>query len=124
MRRVLLAYSLWFLGIVLWTIWPIVCVVVASFVASSCGCELNEANAHQCVILGIDVGPVLYDMFVMGWLMLVTIPTGVAALAVLLAVMTLHLMWHSFRCLRQAVRSRREHRTSGEHAGRASNGRR
>ena len=46
------------------------------------GCQVDEANAHPCMVLGHDIGGLLYDLGVMGWLMLVTIPTGAFALLI------------------------------------------
>jgi hypothetical protein len=69
--------------IVLWTASPMVSVLIASGVASAFGCELDEGNVHQCFAFGHDIGNFLSTMFVMGWLFLVTIPTGLVALVAL-----------------------------------------
>jgi hypothetical protein len=68
-------------AILVWTLWPVALVAVAGTVASSHGCALDESTAHPCVVNGQDIGETLYGMGVMGWFMLVTIPTGGAALA-------------------------------------------
>lgn len=53
---------------------PIISVLLASMVASLAGCDLDEGSAHTCVIMGADWSDLLYAMFVMGWLGLVTLP--------------------------------------------------
>jgi hypothetical protein len=78
-RNILLILVL--LLILAWTVWPIVLVSVAGAIASANGCELNEGSVHPCVVNGRDMGEQLYGMGVMGWFMLVTIPTGLLALA-------------------------------------------
>lgn len=70
--------------IMLWTIWPIVLAGVAGSIASANGCELNEAVINPCIVNGRDMGETLYSMGVMGWFMLVTIPTGLLALLIFL----------------------------------------
>jgi len=79
-RNVLLI--LVFLLILTWTVWPAVLVAVASNIASANGCQLDEGSVHPCIVNGQDMGEQLYGMGVMGWFMLVTIPTGLLALAV------------------------------------------
>lgn len=60
---------------------PILSVFAADLIAGALGCELNEGTAHACVVLGIDIGELLYAMFVVGWLALLTVPLfgGIAA---------------------------------------------
>ncbi|HSN73880.1 MAG TPA: hypothetical protein VL334_02170 [Anaerolineae bacterium] len=70
--------------IVLWTIWPVILVAIAGSVASANGCELNETVINSCIVDGREMGNTLYSMGVMGWFMLVTIPTGVLALLIFL----------------------------------------
>lgn len=67
--------------ILAWTIWPVVLVSVAGSIASANGCELDEGSVHPCIVNGRDMGEQLYGMGVMGWFMLVTLPTGLLALA-------------------------------------------
>ena len=42
----------------------------------------GKVVASPCIVNGNDMGEQLYSMGVMGWFMLVTIPTGLIALAV------------------------------------------
>ena len=62
---------------------PVVSVALSSALASAAGCTLNEVSAHPCLILGRDWGDALQSMFVMGWLMLITVPAGAFGLVVL-----------------------------------------
>jgi hypothetical protein len=78
-RNVLLI--LVFLLILAWTVWPVVLVTVAGNIASANDCQLDEGSVHPCNVNGLDMGEQLYGMGVMGWFMLVTIPTGLLALA-------------------------------------------
>ena len=56
---------------------PAIPVILASAVANINGCRLDEGSTHPCVILGRDFGGLLYEMGVLGWLGLVTIPAAV-----------------------------------------------
>lgn len=70
---------------------PIASVLLASLLGRLNGCRLDEANAYPCIILGADWGDVLAGMFVLGWLMLATLPLGAMALLVWLAILLIHL---------------------------------
>jgi hypothetical protein len=59
---------------------PVWCVLISSYVAESNHCVLNEADAHPCIINGIDYGGELAGLFVMGWSFLVFFPLGLGAL--------------------------------------------
>ena len=67
--------------ILAWIVWPMILVTVAGNIASANGCQLDEGSVHPCIVDGRDIGEQLYGMGVMGWFMLVTIPTGLLALA-------------------------------------------
>jgi hypothetical protein len=72
-------------GVILsWTVFPLVCVLLAATVAAVCGCSINEGSPDPCVIFGTDIGKPLYILGVMGWLSIVTLPTGGIALLVYL----------------------------------------
>ena len=62
--------------LLLFTFAPILSAMIASAVASCCGARLDESGVHPCVILGVDVGGVLYKMAVAGWFALLTVPVG------------------------------------------------
>jgi hypothetical protein len=80
MKRRLRAIAVGYGVIVLWMFLPMIPVVIASVIASACGCELNEADAHPCIVFGRDIGGVLYKMAMIGWFGLLTFPTGILAL--------------------------------------------
>jgi hypothetical protein len=72
------------IGVILaWMLWPVVTTARAGAIASANDCMLDEGSIHPCFVDGEDIGPQLYSMGVSGWFMLVTIPTGLAALGVL-----------------------------------------
>ena len=56
--------------------WPIASVAIAGIIASWNGCVLHEGFVNPCVVNGTDIGQTLYEMGVMGWFMLATIPIG------------------------------------------------
>ncbi|MFL1463836.1 hypothetical protein ACI6QG_16625 [Roseococcus sp. DSY-14] len=59
---------------------PFLGVLLSSLIADALGCTLNEAAAHPCIVLGVDIGGALVTGFVLGWLMLVTWPVMMASL--------------------------------------------
>lgn len=64
---------------------PLLSAFFASWIAEANGCLLNEGSTNACVVAGADVGGMLYTMFVMGWLMLLTIwliPAGLVVLII------------------------------------------
>jgi len=61
---------------VLFALSPILSAMIASMVTSLCGSLLNEGGVHRSIIGGVDVGGLLYHMFVVGWLSLITIQIG------------------------------------------------
>lgn len=62
---------------------PAVSVVLAGLIASANGCILHEGFANPCVVLGIDLGEILYSMGVMGWIAILTVPAALLAIAIL-----------------------------------------
>jgi hypothetical protein len=75
-----------FVAIGLYTIGPILCVVAASLLAGALNCRLDESGVHPCLCMGVDIGGLLYPLFVMGWLALITFPTGPLAMFAFLIV--------------------------------------
>ena len=64
---------------------PMFSVIVAGMAADMAGCTLHEGFTNPCVIAGKDRGELLYGMFVMGWLFLVTMPfAAIFAIALLI----------------------------------------
>jgi hypothetical protein len=73
-------------GIILsWTVFPLICVLIAATVSAVCGCSINEGSPTPCFVFGIDIGKTLYILGVMGWLSIVTLPSGAIALLIYLA---------------------------------------
>ena len=61
---------------------PLIAALSAGGVAHALGCLLDEGNVHPCPFLGMDLGELLYSLGVLGWLSLVTVPTGVGLLLI------------------------------------------
>lgn len=59
---------------------PLLSVLLSSAIAAATGSRLDEAGVHPCIVLGVDLGPLLNFMFVCGWFMLLTIPVGLLAM--------------------------------------------
>lgn len=75
---------------------PVVGVLIASGIADANACVLHEGDSHPCMVGGRDVGGLLYGLFVLGWLMLATIPMGTVALVGWVLVLGVHyLRWRS-----------------------------
>ncbi len=66
--------------IVLYSIGPILSVLFVTVVANALGCQVDEGGVHPCLCCGVDIGRLLHSMGVLGWLALVTLPTGAMAL--------------------------------------------
>ena len=75
--------------ILLWMFWPLVPAILASVIAASRGCKLDEGSVHPCVVFGTDIGEVLYTMFVMGLFAMGTFPSGILALIVFAVIVRL-----------------------------------
>ncbi|KKB76304.1 hypothetical protein VW29_21010 [Devosia limi DSM 17137] len=80
--------------ILLFALWPVLSVCFTYLVAEATGCVVNEAGINPCLVLGQDIGGVLYTTGVMGWFMLVTLPLGGGALIVWPVMLIIHrLAW-------------------------------
>lgn len=55
---------------------PMFFVFLSSVIAELNGCVVNEGDVNPCMLLGVDIGELLYNMFAMGWLIIVTQPFG------------------------------------------------
>lgn len=47
---------------------PLISAFGAVLIANAASCDLDEGTVNLCLMAGADAGPVLYHMFVMGWL--------------------------------------------------------
>lgn len=85
-------YSLWLLLIVGFALLPLIGAIGASMIGRAAGCRVDEGGRYACVILGSDIGEMLATLFVMGWLMFVTMPIGALLLLIWLVVIALHVI--------------------------------
>ena len=69
---------------------PIGSVMLCAGIANTYGCKVDEGSVHPCIINGHDYGELLYDLGVLGWLMLVTLPAGALAFVFWLIALILH----------------------------------
>ncbi|MGI8820468.1 MAG: hypothetical protein ACR2ID_06345 [Chthoniobacterales bacterium] len=69
---------------------PFASILISDAIAGHYNCTLNEGGAHPCVIGGVDVGETLAVMFVLGWLMFLTVPLGAVAFLIWLVVLVIH----------------------------------
>ena len=59
---------------------PLCGLLLAGVIAKLPGCTLNEADVHPCNIVGVPIGPLLYALSTMGWLMILTVPLAAIAI--------------------------------------------
>lgn len=84
-------YSILLVLIMIFALAPVGSVVICSVLASQYGCHVDEGSVHPCLANGKDIGPLLYQLGVLGWLMLVTLPAGAVAFLVWLVILLVHL---------------------------------
>lgn len=85
-RTIAIGYSV----IAAWTLWPVCVALLTGAVGFVCfGVVLDESNPKPCLVLGCDVGGLLYAMGMMGWFSLLTFPTGFIGLVVFTIVVVL-----------------------------------
>lgn len=85
-----MGYAIVLVAIVFLAALPLISVFATYLIADANACTVNEANVHPCVVMGTDIGGLLYFMGVMGWFMLATIPFGAMAVLVWLVVLIIH----------------------------------
>lgn len=86
-----LVYALVLMLILVLALLPLLSALGAGAIASANGCALDEGSVHPCIIGGADRGDLLYELGVLGWLMLATIPLGAIATVVWAIVLAVHL---------------------------------
>ena len=84
------AYAVALAVILFFALAPVISVFLASFIAEANACPLNEGTVNPCMLAGVDLGPTLYTLFVLGWFALATLPLGGGALLVWLASLIIH----------------------------------
>ena len=88
-------YSIILVLFALFAFAPVGSVVACGVIANVHGCRVDEGSVHPCIINGHDYGQLLYTLGVMGWFMLVTLPSGLFGFVVWLIVLLLHRnAWH------------------------------
>ncbi len=71
----------WVLAVATLLAWlPMLSVLLSAVLADWAGCHVDEGGGTPCLIGDADWGPFLTSLFVMGWLMLVTLPFMLASL--------------------------------------------
>ena len=77
----------WFLwsalAIVAVALLPVGCVALSGALATANGCTLHEGFENPCIVLGLDIGFLLYALGMMDWLAIGTIPLGYFSLVAL-----------------------------------------
>src|SRR5205809_3180785 len=69
---------------------PVGSVMLCAWIANAHGCKVDEGSVHPCIINGHDYGELLYELGLMGWFMLVTLPGGLLAFVSCLILLILH----------------------------------
>ena len=59
---------------------PLFSLLLAGTLSKLLGCTLSEADVHSCHLLGVPLGPLLYTLSTLGWLMILTLPLGTVVL--------------------------------------------
>lgn len=75
---------------------PLISVFLTYLIADANGCRVDEGSVHPCVVMGVDIGGLLYTMGVLGWLMLASLPLGALAVIAWLAVLIVHYLARRF----------------------------
>lgn len=88
--------------IALVSVFPLLMMFAAAWIASLAGCHLDEGSAHMCVILGSDRGEMLYTMFVSGWMTILTLPLGAGFFLLWLLVTVGRILWGRRRIAQKA----------------------
>jgi hypothetical protein len=76
--------------IVLFAFAPVGTAIASASIANGYGCKVDEGSVHPCIINGQDYGQLFYTLGVLGWLMLVTLPSGIFAFVIWLIILILH----------------------------------
>lgn len=70
---------------------PALSALWAAWFAERHGCILHEGFANPCIVDGADWGEALYSAFVLGWLMLATLPVAAFLAMVLVTLIAIDL---------------------------------
>lgn len=67
---------------ILVAIFPAIPTLVAVLIAKANNCTLHEGFRNPCLVLGVDIGQLLYPMGVSMWLVILSVPVGLLGLLV------------------------------------------
>ena len=90
-------YGTIFAVILLLAFLPLISALGASYIADAAGCRLDEAGTYPCPVFGRDIGEDLTFFFVLGWAGMLTLPAGVAAIALWAIALIVHIALRYFR---------------------------
>jgi hypothetical protein len=62
--------------IAIFALWPFAPVMLAENIVSAHGCRLEGSSVQPCMINGKDEGVTLYNLSMMAWFILLTLPVG------------------------------------------------
>jgi len=65
------------IAITIYTFGPLFVSMLAGLLGFCLGCNINEAGTDNCIRLGIPFGNFLSILGMMGWLSIITLPTGI-----------------------------------------------
>ena len=66
----------WLLLSMLIAVSPLILVGLVDLIASLSGCDVNEGGIQPCMVAGVDIGGILYSLFMSGWYLFITFPIG------------------------------------------------
>jgi hypothetical protein len=76
----------WIAGVVIVLCFlPVAAFATAAALSGPFGCAMTEAGPQRCLVLGIDIGGLIYALAVSGWLALATLPVAALIAVVWLA---------------------------------------
>lgn len=67
---------------ILAAVFPAIPTLVAALIAKANNCVLHEGFKNPCVVLGLDIGDVLYPMGVSMWFLFLSVPVGALGLLI------------------------------------------
>jgi hypothetical protein len=65
---------------------------IAALISGLYNCKLNEGFANPCLVMGTDIGGILFEMGVMSWFMLLTLPAAAVLLIIWIAAELINLV--------------------------------
>lgn len=90
MRRRAARWGCIVLAVLLWL--PAFIFAMGIVLARLTGCRATEAQAEACMVAGLDIGHRLYDMTMMGWVVVGLSPLMLLSLVVMAVLLVKHLL--------------------------------